>query len=438
MSRLIIGHTTHDSVKIWARGSARWPFAFIDVLDSTGMAVGDTRRLALDEADFHTGVLTWPDLEADTPYQVKVAFGKSARTPPAERIRDAYTHGRFHTFPSAPRPFSFLLGSCNLHSLGIIEKPDTAWLSISRIAAATDARFMLHCGDQIYADIPFGTRPDLDHYRDKYLDAWEDCRPAQRVLTELPHYMILDDHEITNNFDHQKCEADGDMLLNVAMKVYWEFQHKHNPDTPPIRGQRRYYYDFACAGARFFVLDTRYSRDASRGRMLDPTQMTRLKAWLKRHRSELKFVVSSVPFVGQVLSPEGDKWCDPAFDAQRYEILNHALDNDINRIVFLTGDMHTSYHASMRVRRGARTLTLHELMSSPINQFTPDTALKRKYDPDYDATLGDIELHNTIDPASFYGDHSNIMAVTVDGDEVAYQIHRTSRNRPGPEGRFRP
>ncbi|MGI0119959.1 hypothetical protein [Zooshikella sp. RANM57] len=58
---------------------------------------------------------------------------------------------------------------------GKIKNPDKPWSRISELAAAKKARFMIHCGDQIYADIPFSPQP------------------AQ--------YMILDDHEITNNFD---------------------------------------------------------------------------------------------------------------------------------------------------------------------------------------------------------------------------------------------
>ena len=154
-------------------------------------------------------------------------------------------------------------------------------MRVSKIAKETQARFMMHCGDQIYADIPPPLIVSVDHYRRKYLDAWKDCAPARAVLTELPHYMILDDHEIDNDFD-RSASATNSILLNAAMKAYWEFQHQHNPDTPG--SPRRYYYTFRCGCARFFVMDTRFERENKK--MIGLKQMSDLKQWLTADRED--------------------------------------------------------------------------------------------------------------------------------------------------------
>lgn len=437
MPNLIVGHTTHNSAKIWVRGSRRWPFAFIDIYNKSGDTIGNTKSIELSEEDFYTGVVTCKQLKTNQTYRVKVAFGKLATTPKEERIREAYTTGTFRTYPtSGAQKFKFLLGSCNLHSLGIFEKPDKAWVRISKLANSNDARFMIHCGDQIYADVPWSPSPSLNHYRDKYLDAWEDCVPAQRVLTELPHYMILDDHEITNNFDNDSIN--DDQLLNVAMKVYYEFQHKHNPDTPNVQGSRRYYYSYNYADVMFFALDTRTDRESDSKQMIDQPQLAALKRWLTQNKNKLKFIVTSVPFVGQVRKPKKDKWCDPTFDAQRGAILNHILANDIKKTVFLTGDMHTAYYANMTIRNDNKQAVIHELMSSPINQITPNTSLKKKYEENFTGKIAGVDVHSKIDKSSFYGSHSNVMAIEVDGDKVNYQIYRTTRSEVGPKGSFKP
>ncbi|MBT8447591.1 MAG: alkaline phosphatase family protein [Gammaproteobacteria bacterium] len=434
MPRLILGHTTDRSIKVWVRGSRRWPVAFVDILDGAGTKAGATRIVELEEDDFYTGVARCTGLKANRRYKARVAFGKTRQTPEEERIREAYTEGSFSTFPASGKPeFRFLLGSCNLHSLGIFEKPDKAWVRISNVAARTQAKFMIHCGDQIYADIPLPPLARYSHYRDKYLDAWRDCKPAQRVLTELPHYMILDDHEIDNDYDGSEW-GDGDNLLNVAMKVYYEFQHKHNPDTRPLRGQRRYHYNFSFGDVQFYALDTRYQRRSDRGEIIDPTQLSTFKRWLKTHKKALKFVITSVPFVSQVKRNHDDKWCAPAYDHQRADILRHMLKEGVTDTVFLTGDMHTSCKAGMTFSDGTLTGTVHELMSSPINQFTPDTSLRQKFIPDHKATIDGIDIHSRIDPESFYGDHSNVMAVEVSGGKVNYQIYRTTKNETGPAG----
>lgn len=432
MSRLILGHTTNDSIKLWVRGDARWPVAFVDVLDSTGRRTSPTKALKLDEEDFWTGIVEWDGLSPDRPYRAKVSFGKDVDSEGQERIRDAYTEGNFRTFPvpDLHQDFSFLLGSCNLHSLGVIKNPDKSWARIAEVSKVKEARFMIHCGDQIYADIPLSPPPDPDHYRRKYLDAWDDCRTARAYLTQTSHYMILDDHEITNNFD-QDMEAGGSdhmALRNAAMKVYWEFQHKHNPNTEQPSQPRRYYYQFTFGAAEFFVLDTRFRRSSQQGEMIDCLQIEELKSWLSDNSSKLKFVVSSVPFVGQVRKPRSDKWCSDCFYGQRSEIFEFLHKHQIQKTVFLTGDMHTSYHAAAKLGDGDNAVTVHELMSSPINQFTPNTALDECYVPTHSfATKNGVSVVSRITPKSFYGSHSSVMAITVADDRIRYQIFRTRK-----------
>jgi len=440
MPRLILGHTTHNSIKIWLRGSERWPAAFVELLDEQDHPVGVIKKVLTEAEEFFTSVIELTQLQANTAYRVKVSFAKTKSAKPDERIRDAYTEGRFKTFssPGNGAPFRFLFGSCNLHSLGLVARPDKAWVRISQIARDNNASFMLHCGDQIYADIPLSPPIDIDHYRRKYLDAWEDCVPARRALTELPHYMILDDHEITNNFDLQMQAKgrDTDALLRIAMKAYWEFQHSHNPTT--TGGAYEYHYRFDCGDASFFVMDTRYHRDSSIGRMLDENQEADLLRWIGQNPKKLKFIVSGVPFVGAVLRDGNDKWSHSAFDNQRARILKRILDVGASNIIFLTGDMHTSYHATLDISEGEQTIRIHELMSSPINQITPKTKLQQSFHADLESELPGLKIRSTIDPHSFYGDHSNVMVVSVAfagaSPKVSFEIHRTTKNEIGPRG----
>jgi phosphodiesterase/alkaline phosphatase D-like protein len=439
MPRLILGHTTHNSIKIWVRGTKRWPVAFIDLEETNGDKVGRTKALALEGEDFYTGVVKWTGLRPNREYRAKVSFGKTLSTPSGERIREAYTNGKFRTFPppASRRDFTFLLGSCNLHSLGWVNKPDKAWVRISNVASQVDAKFMLHCGDQIYADVPFRPSQSVDHYRDKYLDAWEDCRPAQRVLTELPHYMILDDHEIKNNYSRDSKDAEGG-LARVALKAYYEFQHKHNPDTSGDRW--RYDYTFNYGACQFFVLDTRTKRTPDGNEMVDSQQLTSLLRWMTRHSTKIKFIVTTVPFVGQVRRPKKDKWCDPAYAGQKERILRHIVRNGIGKVVFLTGDMHNSYHAEMTITEGDQQAKIHEIMSSPINQITPNSDVGDEYVPNHrETTAGGLVLESEIHERSFYANHSNVVAIDVEGDSVRYRTFRTTENEPAARtGRFQP
>lgn len=432
MPKLILGHTTDTSAKIWTRASARWPVAFLQLINLTNNKKLPEVVIPTHESEFFTTVHEFNGLAADTDYKVKVSFGKTLKDPVDARVRDAYAEGQFKTFPTtASQPFNFLLGSCNLHSLGILERPDQSWMSISRIAAKTQARFMIHAGDQIYADIPFKPEASLEHYRNKYLDAWDDCIPAKKTLTELPHYMVLDDHEIINNYEHGRGEL-GSTLPRIALKAYWEFQHSHNPTT--LGAADQYFYSFSYGAVQFFVLDTRTSRISSLGQMIDDKQLKSLLTWMSQYKNSTKFIVTSVPFIGVVKNPEQDKWCDPAFKVQREKILGHILKNGISNVVFLTGDMHTSYCADMAISDSSgNNAVIHELMSSPINQFTPSLPLEFHYESPKIETSNGLQYTSTIRKNTFYGGHSNVMSITVaSGQPIEFSIFRTTVDKIKP------
>lgn len=435
MPRLIIGHVDDHSARIWIRGTADHPVGALRVLKAGGRTVFDG-SLQLEQRHFYTGVLEVDGLEPGTEYTCEVDFGPDEEAPPEAWTSFPDTSGRFHTFPAPGEeaPLSFLFGSCNLHSLGLFQPPGPAFERLGELAREKECDLMIHCGDQIYADLPFRDRaPDLEHYRDKYLDAWDDCKPARRLLTQLPHYMILDDHEIQNNFrnDMELEKGSVELLKAVSLKAYRAFQHIHNPQT---YGSAPLYYAFSFGAVQIFVLDLRterYAEDPGK-QMIDAQQMERFKAWLTRHKDAPKLVVTSVPFVGEVRNTD-DKWCSEAYRPQKHEILEHLLEERIERLCFLTGDMHNSYHAELELTEGETTLTLHELMSSPINQLGKNSPGRYHMGNTHDLDGGGSyrATFPTTDGGEpeFYHGHSNAMHVRLGGDTVSWAVYRTKRHR---------
>jgi hypothetical protein len=111
---------------------------------------------------------------------------------------------------------------------------------------------------------------------------------------------------------------------------------------------------------------------------------------------------------------EQDKWSAPEFRAQREEIIEHINRFRIEHLVFLTGDMHCCYHATMRIGEGGtryESTVVHELAGGPVNQLqlarVAEFARQRKArtgrDVDYEVTL-----------ERFHGDVSAVMHVKVD------------------------
>lgn len=433
MARLIIGHVTSKSAVIWVRGDKKHPVAFVKVDPGN-----KTKTLALEGRHGFTGVIEISGLTQDTEYFCEVEFAASQNARKTLRVDYGHCRGKFKTAPAvnANVPFSFLLGSCNLHSLGSVSSPDRAYEELLERSTSNSARFMIHCGDQIYYDIPnFLKSPDIDEYRKKYLDAWGDSRPTRKFLTQLSNYMIMDDHEITNNFANDMDSPNGvstpELYKFISMKVYREFVHIRQPNS---YGRQSLYYNYSYGDAHFFVMDCRTERFAStRGtnRIIGDAQMAALKKWLISHKDKLKFIVSSVPFVMEVKGDD-DKWGAPAFKEQRSEVIEHLVNNGIGRLVFLTGDMHSSYHAKMTID-GA--LEVHELMSSPINQLQK-TAIDQYQQPVVQETPAGHKYSSRI--LKFFSEHSNAMLINVNSGKVSYKIFRTKKTQIVKSGSFMP
>ena len=236
--------------------------------------------------------------------------------------------------------------------------------------------------------------------------------------------MMLDDHEIFDNYytDKPYHGTPSGPVRDDALIAYVEFQHSHNPQSYP---HPAYYYTFEWGGAAFFALDVRTERyKGDRPQMVGCIQMAELKRWLGVHRNDVKFIVTSVPFVAEVRSGD-DTWSGKSFRPEREEIIDYLATEGIGRIVFLTGDQHRSYHATMKITGAHGDVLVHELMSSPINQVTGGIGA---FDTDAQFEVGKHAYAIRLDPAEFYGEHSNIMKISLDqAGRLSWSIYRTKK-----------
>lgn len=286
----------------------------------------------------------------------------------------------FRTFPKDPlQSLSFLLGSCRYPGLlwkakeaDVIFQPMLDRMQ-SKTAGPTP-RFVLMVGDQIYADmlnrhIPVGLADTYEEFQERYQSAFG-SRNMRALLRSAPQYMILDDHEIEDNWTQDRIhERSSRLLFNLAIGAYMSYQWSHGPRTYG----RRLYYAFECGGFPFFVLDARTERykDAVDGQLLDnhllgrpsagpdyPSQLDVVCDWLGRQQqlygNRPKFIVSPSVFVPNDVSTVGsdkhqnasDSW--EAFPSTRRQVLDTIVARQVQNVVFLSGDIHCSCVAEMR------------------------------------------------------------------------------------------
>ena len=435
----IVGHVTDTTARIWIRAGdleERGPRGDDDrrTLGVIGIRREDAEEYAAEDVHYfrlkrefdRTGAFTFgadgglgedaqpsAPLEAGTRYVVRVGTltvddpddnaisvhnshlvnrlpGADVWIDDLNALRRDVSEASFKTCSATPADdddFAFLLGSCRYPGFGWFKRYSDRIFGPMREEALGElgrpsSKFVLMVGDQIYADlmnrkIPVGRADTFEEFQERYRSAFESPKMRQ-LLRSVPTYMILDDHEIEDNWSQDRISTDhGRHLFNFAISAYMSYQWLHGPRNYG----RHLFYSFEADGYPFFVLDTRTQRfmddrldDLEDNHLLgrpslheqEPSQLDLLLEWLARQHCEKgdvpKFIVSSSVFVpNPIPAREGrkgsvtqkvewkeksDSW--PAFPTTRRAILKKIVESRIQNVVFLSGDIHCSNVAELR------------------------------------------------------------------------------------------
>ncbi|MEQ9363428.1 MAG: alkaline phosphatase D family protein [Leptospirales bacterium] len=486
----IVGHTTATSTRLWIRGD--------DGSDDRTVGVAalfrKNHKRPLNVSYFRlrreydrTGCVDFTDLEADTQYRAvfgtllmqtedphdvtrtdelfkllpdpKAWLDELASLPEDESV------ARFSTQSDAEGgPLSFLFGSCRYP--GIFAQQSKLGDRIFRAildrvyTAAGPARFFLMIGDQIYADLysrHIGVlRADtFEEFQERYRSAFETPNMRQ-LMRSLPTYMILDDHEIEDNWHQSRIHIpEKRLLFNTAIASYRSYQWIHSPRN---YGDRLY-YDYECQGYPFFVLDVRTQRVSTETKFEDnhllgypakdspfpkkskdgefpryPGQIDQLCRWLiaaqERRGDRAKFIVSPGVFVPNTVENAhdpraGDSWS--AFPATRRTLLATIVEHSIQNVVFLCGDVHCSIVAEMSFHSKGGTLPIkaYSVTSSafywpfPFSDGDPNTFVHNSALENDDFEFGEYTMRYR---CSVFEQEDNFTRIDVDDTALTVSI----------------
>ena len=257
--------------------------------------------------------------------------------------------------PNAAR--SYIVGSCRylLRLFGgswFDDRGDKAFRSVLEQIEekGMPVHGLLMVGDQIYADDLNFLAPDarMDEFLQRYRTAFSQ-EHIRKLMSQVPTYMILDDHEIEDNWPSKASTEDRVTLYPHAIHSYQIYQCSHSPlfeadDKGRIDGTlTHFWYNFTDGCADWFVMDSRTERllTPTRLQMINDVQLKGLLSWLSDGSGRVKFVVTSVPFFPDLRSESSDKWT--AFAAQREAILECIRSKKIRKVIFVSGDVHCSF-----------------------------------------------------------------------------------------------
>ncbi|MGE8145377.1 alkaline phosphatase D family protein [Pseudomonas frederiksbergensis] len=326
------------------------------------------------------GLLMWPEQDADFPMTFKTSTA-------------ATTGSR-----------NYIVGSCRylLRLFGGIwydDRGDKVFRSVlKQIDNNRPVDALLMIGDQIYADDLNFVGPDtrLDQFLERYRTVFSQTY-IQHLMARVPTYMILDDHEIEDNWPANADKQDRVTLYPHAVHAYQIYQSSHSPlFTADSQGRiegtlSHFWYTFVDGCSKWFVMDSRTERDlqSTPRRMVSDTQLNALLDWLDVKDDLVKFVVTSVPLFPDLLNDADDKW--GAFSDQRRQIIEHIRNNKIKKVVFVSGDVHCSFVSKLTLDTDPDFL-VHSIISSSFfwpyphmsaNEFAFDANLSGTTDRNY-------------------------------------------------------
>ena len=245
-----------------------------------------------------------------------------------------------------------------------------------------DLDAVLHLGDYIYEyarrsdEVPQGKRPldppnetvSLEDYRRRYAFYRKD-KNLQEVHRQFPFIVIWDDHETANNSykdgagNHNEGEGDWQARKQAGIQAYFEWMPIRDNDAQRIWRTIRY-GDLV----ELIMLDTRlWGREAQTGdrdahysedrTLLGEDQTDWLESQLKQSDATWKVVGQQV-MMGQLKTTDkvqaqmpgilnNDQW--DGYERARVKFLNMIQQEDIQNVVVLTGDIHSSWAIELSV-----------------------------------------------------------------------------------------
>jgi alkaline phosphatase D len=382
---------------------------------------------ALETSDF-TAKINLRNLPADQEIFYRVTFQSLDDI----TVNSAPVTGRFRTAPAAKRDINFLW-SADTAGQGWGINPDWGGMKIYSAMLALQPDFFVHSGDTIYADNPVvaevkvadGTiwknvvteakskvAETIDEFRGNYIYNLMD-ENVRAFNAQVPVIAQWDDHEVVNNWYPSKMLVNDNrykvksvaLLAARAKQAFLEYNPIRGSGDDPERVFRTIHYG---PSLDVFVIDMRTYRAANsankhdkRGpetEFLGREQIQWLKQGLLASRATWKVIASDMPLglvvFDDFMKREGSEAVangnGPALgrELEIADLLRFIKYNDINNVVWITGDVH--YTAAHYYDPNKAQFTdfnpFYEFVSGPLNA----------------GTFGPNDLDNTFGPQVVY------------------------------------
>ncbi len=376
----MVGHTELRTSTIWMHFSNEVKTASI-IFYKKGTTNKATSVFKINDGLFKTATALLYNLEPATTYTYEVFTDNKKEKVATGEITTQTLWQHRDKNPGVLPVFSFLTGSCAYINQPVYDRPGKPYgndSSIFETMAKEKADFMLWLGDNWY------TR-EVDYYSEWGLHnrpAHERAMPIYKTfLKAMPHYAIWDDHDYGWN-DADKSYP----LKEISREVFKKFW------CNPSYGQNNegIYTKTTWNDVEIFMLDDRWFRsndemkDSIDGKpnaektFYGSQQLNWFKNALLQSNANPNITFKIIATGSQVLNPMSPYDCFRHYSAEYYELMNFIKENNINGVVFLTGDRHHS--EVIKVDRNG-TYPLYDITASPLTSGSHKWSKEEKDNP---------------------------------------------------------
>ncbi|MGA5359996.1 alkaline phosphatase D family protein [Streptomyces purpurascens] len=318
LAESIVGHTTETTARLWFRSNIQnLPAGFryvCELYENRLILLGQPRNpvftatVEFDRLWANTAVVTASGLMPGKDYAYHVYLERPNRT----RLR--LVTGSFTTAESSTTTLSVAFASCHqpLDGRGNVlsrwEELVTPGPGIM-FPRRPEHDLVLLMGDQIYGDRVLkppssSSETWFDRYALQYQRYWR-YRPVREALRRHPVYMMLDDHEVKDDWGITFAAdtigtADDQQRVVAGMRAFAAFQQAHGPrglakntwaSTDAVD------YSFRRGQVAFYVLDGRTQRGrlAAGSPVLGAAQLNRFRQWARSDAQSADVIVLVAP-----------------------------------------------------------------------------------------------------------------------------------------------
>lgn len=354
----VLGYAEMREAVVWIQGQ-REGFVYMTYTDGTRSQRSNEVYLTKDKA--YTAKLIADELDEGTHYTYTLYFDEQRVDIPYETAFTTQSHWMFR---SDPPNFTMAAGSCAYINESRSDRPGRSYggeydIFTSIHDKSPDA--MLWLGDNIYL------RPSDYTSRSGYIERYTNDRALpelQELMASCNHFAIWDDHDFGPN-DANAAFQHRETALEV-FEMFWP--------NPPLGflGNKGAVSSFQYNDIHVFLLDNRYYRtEKTKGgvnQILGKEQIDWLIQMLVYSKAPYKIVAVG----GQVLNTAAVYETHAVYAEERQYLLDRISEENIENVVFLTGDRHHSEVSKMTLPSGKDIydFTVSPLTSGPNKNVT--------------------------------------------------------------------